>query len=52
MLQEKCKTVNEAGKSTKKYIQVCAKIFDILNSQIGIKNYTDERIAEIGKKIN
>lgn len=41
---------NDATTSTQKYIQVCAKMFDILNSQIGIKDYTDERIAEITKK--
>ena len=42
---------NDATKSTQKYIQVSAKMFDILNSQIAIKDYTDERIAEI-EKIN
>ena len=42
---------NDATKSTQKYIQVSAKMFDILNSQIAIKDCTDERIAEI-EKIN
>ena len=46
MAREIQESENDAAKSIQKYIQVYAKMFDILNSHIAIKDYTDEIIEK------